>query len=174
MLNTVVAPKGLTKATPDSKDKINHHQLLILNENSAKHKQNPHVKPQKKWLHFGGYPLSRAVSQATHAKNPQTDTWLLIHHPLYCSVGTITYNAFILQATQSSCQNSQFPAHLHNQENEANVQTVNKFVGCRKMTTTTLFMDSGLQQPVICLIKKLCLASGRQTDGHYSQSELFE
>lgn len=35
-----------------------------------------------------------------------------------------------------------------NQENLANEQAVNKFVGCKTLTTTTLFKNTALQQPV--------------------------
>lgn len=98
-------------------------------------------------IHFQG---RSGNHQQPRVRKQTHDYWYLTHYiallGLLCS-----HSVFVLQATQSSCQNFQFPVHLRNQEN---LQTVNKFVGCKKLTTNTLIMDTGSQQPVIFLINR--------------------
>lgn len=102
--------------------------------------------------HDEAYPLWTTVRQISTAKQTH-DCWTVTRYiallGLLCS-----YNEFIQQATQSSCQNSQFPVHLHNQENLAKAQTVTEFAGCKKLTTTILLVNNGHQQPVTFLINR--------------------
>lgn len=61
--------------------------------------------------------------------------------------------AFILQATQSSCQNSQFPVHLA-RPGKLSQRTDDQQVllATKKLTAATLLMDTGRQQAVRILI----------------------
>lgn len=118
--------KAIDNGHIDSKDRINNFQRLILCKNKAKLQLSPSLQQRRKpWIHLV---LKNIDFQGQSCKRQSWNRHIAFDIS-HCYIALLE---FILQAAQSSCQNFQFPVHLCNQENVANMQTVNKFAGCKK------------------------------------------
>lgn len=150
-LNYSSSLKGINNIHADSRDK--NQQILTVEPKWKKCAiQTKSVRKPWQWPHVEGYPHWRTVRQASAAKQTH-DCWTVTRYVALLGL-FYSYNAFIKQGTRSSCQNSQFPVHLHNQENSAKAQTVTEFAGCKKLTTATLLLNNVRQQPVTFFINR--------------------
>lgn len=108
------------------------------------------VKKPRERPHVERYPLKERQTSISSQQSELThNCWSVTRYMgLLGPLWSLCIHTFIQQATQSCCQNSQFPVHLHNRVNVAKTQTVKEFAGCTKLTTTTVLGSVGRQQPV--------------------------